>query len=276
MEPSGPCGGPPYWRAWMRGTDGMGADALEGLFPEIGPAAAALEFGGLSAYAPAASGAVSGSSSREEASFVAYRLALQHVADRAAAGSPYRGGLPRVLGSLYGPAEVPGMSLRALADLPSVMAPSTPAGLAASGDSLLELCAEASGLQASAEGSACVAALLAAGADGLVAFCLRFEQDPGFSEAMERVSLAGLFGRLMHRALSRDRCPAPGEALVRDLSAMMPSRWEDGASEEIDLVYSLMCAFSGSGNGGFGIGDMEGVYIDMSGCPGARRAIKVK
>ncbi|MDO5853893.1 MAG: hypothetical protein Q4Q62_07655 [Thermoplasmata archaeon] len=258
----------PCWDAWMRGTAGMGVDGIAATCPDLGPAADALERVGMTAFAREASSAVASSGdSAGEVAFLAFRMALQHVADGASRGVAYNGGIRTVAEALYGPASVHGMTVRALADMPGLMAPANPEGLAVCADALLELATECIGTCRDPATASHVSGMLSAGSGELIASCLCLETVDGFAPALERVSLVGLFGRLLAASMVQDGCRAISEGSVRAFARCIPWRWVDGTSVILEELYECMCAVSGARIGPAPC-DLSGVYIDMSGCPG--------
>lgn len=257
----------PCWDAWMRGSAGLTVDSIAGEFPDLGPAADALERRGMAAFSVEAGRAVRSSEDSSEVSFLAYLMAIRWIADCSADGIPYGGGLARFAEAVFGKGSENGILSRALGDLPGMMRPGSPEGLCASADSLLELTAECFGSSSDLAEASRAGSLLSRAADSLVASCIRLEPVDGFSAALERVSLVALFGRMLAKAAAMDGRTVPSGNAVRAMAACQPTRWTDGTSVVLEGLFGCMCSAAGCMAGAAPIG-VDGMYIDMSGCPG--------
>lgn len=253
------------WQAWMRGTRGADPDALVLICPELGEAFDALSRGDMESFASEARRVLAESGdSAEETAFIAYRGALEHVAG---CGRPYEGGLGRVAGELFRD-EAGAVLRRCPRDLATVLRVGTPGELILAGDALLRLLPESLDAARDAEEAAGMAGALDAGAQALVSRCAGLEGVPGYPAAMERVSIVGLFGRLLERSMN-PLGPPPDPDDVRALSACIPRRWADGTSALLGELYAHMCSLSRTApDGGVTREDLADAFVDMSGCPG--------
>lgn len=251
------------WAAWMRGSSRMDMGGLLGLCPEIGRAARHLADDDVEGYASEASSAVGGPDDWEERAFVAYRVALQWMADRAAAGRGYRGGMARIVGRVYGD-EVTGMMLyRALRDLPGILRPTSPQSLDAARGAFLGLYLECLGSVTADRDKVSASEAAADALDSLVSSCAGLE---GAGAILERTSLQSIFLRLLARTLScggsdgsRVDAGAVGSALSK-----VPGGWGDGSYRTVRELLGALCSCQPAPLTG---ADIDAAYVDMSGFP---------